>query len=212
MGDVDMNDQTLEAPAVSDALDQLSAPGGSPRGLTEMSRSATPVVGRARTATVVDSDDPNIPGLAEFLDNAQPGDMLVLGWEAERRASVWGGLAATRTAATGCVGLVTDGWIRDVDEVRAMPLLVWAAGSTPRSGKGRLAVVRVGEPAQVGGQCVGHGDLVVADHTGVCVVRSSHETEVRELAIELQDRDEAFRRALLAGADFRGARQTAKTM
>jgi regulator of RNase E activity RraA/predicted MFS family arabinose efflux permease len=204
--------RSLETPAVSDAMDQRGLDSGVIEGLSRVSDGGSGAVGRARTATVVDSDEPNIPGLAEFLDDAAEGDMLVLGWKATGVASVWGGLAATRTAACGCVGLVTAGWIRDVAEVSSLPLAVWASGTTPRSGKGRLAVVGVGEPAMVGGVVVHDRDLVVSDATGICVVPRSAEEPVLEQAGQLQDRDESFRQALSEGADFGSARQAAGTM
>lgn len=204
--------QTYETPAVSDAMDRRGLPRGVVDGLTHLPSGAASAVGRARTATVVDSDEPNIPGLAEFLDGASEGDMLVLGWESGVVASVWGGLAATRTVARGCVGLVSAGWVRDVDEVSSFPLAVWAAGTTPRSGKGRLAVSRVGEPVTVGGVSVHDRDLVIADATGVCVVPRSDEEAVLEDAVGLQDRDETFREVLAGGAGFASARQEAGTM
>ena len=138
-----MSSDRYETPAVSDAIDALGAGAGVLDGLAAMSTGEAGVAGPARTATVVDTDEPGIPGLADFLDGAAPGDVLVLGWEAAPFTSVWGGLAATRTEAAGCLGLVTSGWVRDLAEVRGTSLVVWARGATPRSGKGRLAVTRV---------------------------------------------------------------------
>lgn len=204
-------ERPVETPAVSDAMDTLGLASGVPEGLIRITGSSG-VVGPARTATVVDSDDPNIPGLAEYLDGAEAGDLLVLGWEATAVASVWGGLAATRTAATGCGGLVNAGWIRDVDEVRATPLTVWCRGVMPRSGKGRIAVHRIGEPTTVSGVVVHDRDLVVADVTGVCVVPARDADRVLAHAQDLQQRDELFRRALSSGAGFGAARSQAGTM
>lgn len=203
---------SYETPAVSDAMDRLGLPSGVVAGLTPVATAGGSIAGPARTATVVSSEDPDIPGLAEYLDEAADGDLLVLGWAATSVASVWGGLAATRATARGCVGLVTDGWVRDVDEVRSLPLTVWARGSMPRSGKGRLAVARVGEPTEVCGVLVHDRDVVVADNTGVCVVPVGQVRQVLGAAAELQDRDELFRRALAAGSGFGEARVRAGTM
>ncbi len=202
----------FETPAVSDAMDHWGLSSGVVHGLTRIPGGPPSAVGRARTATVVDTDEPDIPGLAEFLDEAAKGDMLVMGWDATAVASVWGGLAATRTAARGCVGLVNAGWVRDVDEVSSLPLTVWAAGSIPYSGKGRLMVTGVGEPVTIGGVVVHDRDLVVADATGICVVSPSDEEPVLQYAAQLQERDEAFRQALVRGAGFASARREAGTM
>lgn len=202
----------FETPAVSDAMDGLGLACGTVTGLGVIAAASGPVAGAARTATVVASDDADIPGLAEYLDGTAAGDLLILGWTAPATASVWGGLAATRTAARGCVGLVTDGWVRDVDEVRSLPLTVWARGSVPRSGKGRLAVTRIAEPTEVSGVLVHDRDVVVADNTGVCVVPAAQASQVLEAAEELQRRDELFRQALAVGAGFGDARARAGTM
>lgn len=204
--------QLFETPAVSDAMDGLGIASGVVTDLTHLGGHVPRARGPARTATVVDSDEPDIPGLAEYLDEAAAGDMLVLGWDARSQASVWGGLAATRTAARGCVGLLTAGWVRDVDEVIATSLVVWCRGTVPRSGKGRIAVDRTGAPTTVGGVVVHDRDLVVADTTGVCVVPEACSAEVLAAAAELQDRDELFRQALSAGEGFHAARTRAGTM
>jgi regulator of RNase E activity RraA/predicted MFS family arabinose efflux permease len=208
----DLHQGQFETPAVSDAMDNLGLESGVVTGLTRVAGARPRVVGRARTATVVDSDAPDIPGLAEYLDEAGKGDLLVLGWEATSEASVWGGLAATRSVTAGCVGMVNAGWVRDVDEVRQTPLTVWCLGALPRSGKGRLAVERIGEPTTVSDVVVHDRDLVVADTTGVCVVPAARAREVLAAAENLQARDVLFRRALATGAGFRSARARAGTM
>jgi len=139
----------LESSAVSDGVDAKAARGGVIDDLTEIAQGPAPTIGLARTATVVDTTDPSIPGLSEFLDGAEPGDMLVLGWNAGH-ASVFGGNAVTRIKAAGCVGLITGGYVRDIDELVASGLSVWSRGRTPRSGKGRLAVVNIGKPTRQG--------------------------------------------------------------
>ncbi|SFB53839.1 Regulator of RNase E activity RraA [Amycolatopsis marina] len=198
----------FESPAVSDAMEHLGLPTGVVDGLTNVPTDILSAIGFARTATVVDSDEANIPGLAEYLDEAQEGDMLVLGWEATSVASVWGGLAATR----GCAGLVNAGWIRNLADVSELRLAVWARGATPCSGKGRLAVTNVGAPVTVGGAVINDRDLVIADSTGICVVPGAQWWSVLAYAAQLQDRDEAFRQALSTGAGFSSARREAGTM
>lgn len=207
-----MSSDRYETPAVSDAIDAIGAGAGVPDGLAAVCTDRPGVAGPARTGTVVDTDEPGIPGLADLLDDAAPGDMLVLGWDAASFTSVWGGLAATRTEAAGCLGLVTGGWVRDLDEVRRTSLVVWARGASPRSGKGRLAVTGIGRPTLVGGVEVSDRDLVVADATGVCVVAAGDTAQVLEAAADLQRRDETFREALATGAGFGAARRQSGTL
>lgn len=206
-----MSGAPLESPAVSDAIDMDSARGGVIDDLVEIAEGPLPTIGLARTATVVNTTDPNIPGLAEYLDGAEPGDMLVLGWNAGH-ASVFGGNAGMRSKAAGCVGLITNGYVRDIDELRATGLCVWATGRSPRSGKGRLAVVAVGQPTKLGDQIVYDRDTVIADRTGICVIAPESRDAVFHHAAELVARDEQFRIALAEGLTFAASRDHAKTM
>ncbi len=90
-------------------MEHLGLPLGVVNGLTNVPTDIQSAIGFARTATVVDSDEANIPGLAEYLDEGQEGDMLVLGWEATSVASV-GRAGGHSHGCSGCVGLVNAGW------------------------------------------------------------------------------------------------------
>ena len=206
-----MYESSIESPAVSDGIDEKFARGGVIDDLQQISYGRRPTIGLARTATVVESSEPNIPGLAEYLDGANSGDVLVLGWKAGR-ASIFGGNAAFRSKVIGCHGLITDGWVRDVDDIRESGLSVWALGQTPRSGKGRLAVVGIGQPTDVGGQNVHNQDTIVADQTGICVVGAEFRATVIDHAAELATRDREFQLAITEGLTFEESRKRSRTM
>lgn len=202
----------METGAVSDAMDQLGLPNGTIQGLNGVANSAAALTGRVRTATVVDTDEPGIPGLAELLDGLADGDVLVLGWHAAAQVSTFGDLAATRTSRSGCRALVCGGWVRDVAELRATGLTVWARGVTPRSGKGRVKLVDADRPTTVGDVTVAAGDLAVLDGTGVCVVPAAHRDAVLELASDLLRRDDTFRQVLAGDGSFASGVDISGTM
>lgn len=202
----------METGAVSDAMDQLGLPNGTIQGLIGIANSATALTGIVRTATVVDTDEPGIPGLADLLDGLTDGDVLVLGWHASAQVSTFGDLAATRTSRRGCRALVCGGWVRDVAELRATGLTVWARGATPRSGKGRVKIVDAGRPTTVGGTTVDAGDLAVLDVTGVCVIPARHRDAVLELASDLLRRDDTFRQVLAGDGSFASGVDISGTM
>jgi 4-hydroxy-4-methyl-2-oxoglutarate aldolase len=210
--DTDRYPAELSTPAVSDTVDTERLDGRVLDGLEPIAVGTRGAVGPARTATVVATDEPGIPGLAEFLDEADAGEILVLGWDAPGPASVFGGLAGTRAAARGCLALVVDGWVRDVRELQAGPLVVWARGRTPRSGKARLAVTGIGETTTVRGVTVQPGDLVVADSSGVAVVAAADADAAVRGAQELERLDGEFERALHDGAGFGRAHRQTGTM
>lgn len=202
----------METGAVSDAMDQLGLGYGTIRGLIGVANSATALTGTVRTATVVDTDEPGIPGLAGVLDGLTDGDVLVLGWRADAQVSTFGDLAATRAGRAGCRALVCGGWVRDVAELRATGLTVWARGATPRSGKGRLAIVDPDRPTTVGDVPVSAGDLAVLDETGVCVVPAGQRDAVLELATDLLRRDDTFRQVLAGDGTFASGIDISGTM
>jgi 4-hydroxy-4-methyl-2-oxoglutarate aldolase len=202
----------MQTGAISDAMDQLGLPNGTITGLIGVANAAGESTGTVRTATVVDTAEPGIPGLTELLDSLVDGDVLVLGWRADATASTFGDLAATRAVRAGCRALVCGGWVRDVPDLRATGLPVWARGATPRSGKGRLAVVDVDRPATVGDVTTHRGDLAIVDETGVCVVPDAHRRAVLALATDLLRKDDTFRQVLAGGGSFAGGVDVAGTM
>jgi regulator of RNase E activity RraA len=78
--------------------------------------------------------------------------------------------ASSPTAALGCVGMVTDGAVRDLDEVRALGLPLCAAPICVCCGNVHLVEFEV--PVQVGGVWIQPGDLLHGDPHGVVVMRS----------------------------------------
>jgi regulator of RNase E activity RraA len=79
--------------------------------------------------------------------------------------SLWGEVHATIFGALGCVGCVTDGAVRDLDEARGMGFHFFAAG--PSVSHAYVRVETVGEPVEIGGLVVSPGDLLHADQHGV---------------------------------------------
>ena len=75
----------------------------------------------------------------------------------------------------GCVAAVTDGGIRDVDELRAMGLQVFAPSVITSAGY--MHIVDFGGPVKVGGLLVRSGDLLHGDRHGVLSV--PHEVVAR---------------------------------
>lgn len=92
---------------------------------------------------------------------------MVAGHSTARAATI-GGLLAFQIQNLGIAGLVTDGLVRDVQEIRQLGLPVWCRGTTPLAPKkGGPGVV--GGIVVIGGVVVQDGDLVIADDDGVVV-------------------------------------------
>jgi 4-hydroxy-4-methyl-2-oxoglutarate aldolase len=100
---------------------------------------------------------------------AQPGDVLVVVCRAELSGAQWGDLATRYAQKKGLAGVVVQGCVRDVDQVRQFGFPVWATDIWPmhpdKSGHGS-----VNAPVVCEGVEVRPGDLVVADGDAVVVV------------------------------------------
>jgi len=138
-----------------------------------LSLGAASLAGRAFTICAVASnevlDRPYEHEIAA-VDATPAGAVVVLATGGCVDAAVWGELLTTRMLARGGVGVVTDGGIRDVAQIRQIGMPSFAAAITPRDSMGRLLVTGWGEPVHCAGVAVSPGDLVRCDQDGVVVV------------------------------------------
>ncbi len=101
---------------------------------------------------------------------AEPGDVVVIDAHGTSGLSVIGGIAAQAARRAGVSGIVVDGAVRDLVEIRALGLPVWSRSLTPRTGKWRLEAVAINEPVMCGGVQVVPGDLMIGDESGICFI------------------------------------------
>jgi 4-hydroxy-4-methyl-2-oxoglutarate aldolase len=79
--------------------------------------------------------------------------------------SLWGEVNANMHKAMGCVGCVTNGSVRDLDEVEPMGFHFFA--SHVAVSHAYVHMVEVGSPVRIGGLTVRPGDLLHGDRHGV---------------------------------------------
>ena len=85
-----------------------------------------------------------------------------------RKSAHAGEVMATLGRRLGAVGFVTDGGLRDVNEVRALGIHYLAAGIAPSHGTHRLLQVNV--PITIDGVRIKPGDLIHGDANGVTTI------------------------------------------
>lgn len=112
------------------------------------------------------------------LEFCRPGDVLVVDAGGDLNNAVVGGILTFYAATIGLAGVVIDGAIRDVAEIRSHAFPVYARGVTHRGpykdGPGEINV-----PVTVGGMVVNPGDIVVGDQDGLLAI--AHDDGVAEL-------------------------------
>ena len=77
-----------------------------------------------------------------------------------------GGNMATAMKAIGCVGAISNGPSRDIDEIRPMGFQYMLSGAT--AGHGNMAVHAVNVPVSIAGMDVSPGEIIHMDENGAC--------------------------------------------
>ena len=88
--------------------------------------------------------------------------------EPRGQGAQWGEVQANVHRALGCAGVVTDGSVRDLDEVRALGFQFAAAHISVSHAY--VHMVDFGLPVKLGGLWVKPGDLIHADQHGVVTI------------------------------------------
>lgn len=108
------------------------------------------------------------------LGLAKPGDVVVIACHGSTELAMWGGLMATLSRMAGIAGVVVDGAIRDVDELRALDWPAWYRRANPRRCPPAPPEIDpldgMNVPVEVAGVLIRPGDYVVADENGVSIV------------------------------------------
>lgn len=99
--------------------------------------------------------------------------------------SFWGEVNANIHKALGCVGTVTDGSVRDLDEVRDLGFHFFSSCITVSHAYVHL--VEVGVPVKVGGLVVKPGDLIMGDQHGVISIPLEIARDVPKAAQVVED-------------------------
>ena len=129
-------------------------------------RPGTRLAGQARPVTAMVGDN-SISHAAIPLVNE--GEVLVIDAGGTTDVAVWGAIMTHAAMARGIAGLVIDGAVRDVAEIRELGFPCFARAhvpSGPHKGFGGI----IDGPIACAGCPVKPGDLVIGDDDGVAVV------------------------------------------
>ena len=109
--------------------------------------------------------------VTDAVDMAQKGDVLVIdtGNAGVARHAMWGETATFASQLRGLAGIVTNGLIRDIEEMQRMKFPIFAAGvglrGSTKKHPGQFQV-----PVVIGDIVIQPGDYIVAGADGVLVV------------------------------------------
>lgn len=132
------------------------------------------------------------------LEFCRPGDVLVIDGGGDLANAAVGGILSFYAAHIGLAGVVVDGAIRDVAEIRSREFPVYARGVTHRGpykdGPGEINV-----PISVGGMVVNPGDIVVGDQDGLLAIPQEDVETLIEKARGVLEAEERTMQAMKEG-------------
>ena len=104
------------------------------------------------------------------VGQARPGDFIVIDRCGDMSIASLGGAVAYAARAAGVAGIIVDGLVTDLGELRAYGVPVWSKGTSAVTVKtlglgGEFCV-----PVTCGGVAVNPGDAILADENGILVL------------------------------------------
>lgn len=133
-----------------------------------------------------------------FAEVLKKGSVIVLDVQGDGDTGSVGSNNGLGWVSRGAVGIVSNGGIRDTDEVIKEQIPVYLDHANRGRGirPGRNEIESFNKPVTVGGVLVNPGDVIVADGDGVVVVPREHARKVAEYAHEILVNDKNARRNL----------------
>ena len=130
-----------------------------------------------------------------FLAHTQPGDFICID-QSGLNIGLMGSNSALQGKRNGAVGWVSNGGLRDTDEVILEEIAFWSRFIGQPMVQGRLQFDAMDIPICVGGVVIYPGDVVVADGDGVVVVPRRMAMNVAHYARQELDKDKIGRKGL----------------
>ena len=115
--------------------------------------------------------------LLKSLKEAKPGDILVVDVKGDTYRAIAGDFVVGMMKTLELGGLVVDGVIRDLIDIKALNFPVFSKGTTVSSG-GKTGPGETNVPISCGGASVHPGDIIVGDVDGVVVIPRERAEEV----------------------------------
>ena len=133
-----------------------------------------------------------------FIDSIAPGNVIVIDNAGHNDVGTVGSNNSLIWKKKGAVGIVSNGGIRDTDEIikEQIPVYLDIANRGRGIRPGRNELESINKPVVIGGVLINPGDVIVADGDGVIVVPRQHAVEVAKAALEVLSVDKAARKRL----------------
>jgi 4-hydroxy-4-methyl-2-oxoglutarate aldolase len=145
-------------------------------------------------SAAVDPERYNLQALFyEAVGEEPEGKVVVLASNGYTDVSMGGGTKLSRLQDQGCAGVLTDGRLRDFDELAGYDFVAYCSGEATKWGGGDVTPFQVNTPVVVSGVGVIPGQYVFADSSGAVVIPDTQVEQVIAGARAVEAEDDEHR-------------------
>lgn len=142
--------------------------------------------------------------LFQAVEAIRPGDLLVVDCGGDTAAGTTGDILAARIKRLGGVGVLIDGAVRDIGQIREfVGLPVWARATHGAGYPPVLVGLDRQQPVRCFGVTVLPGDYILADDDGAVAIPAALAPEIAEAGVETERREGFIRRLIEQGGSTR---------
>ncbi|MCL2607334.1 MAG: orotidine 5'-phosphate decarboxylase [Methanomassiliicoccaceae archaeon] len=181
----------VSTPNVSDAYHKQ----GVINGLTPHLSPGQRMIGRALTVQTANGDWAKP---VEAIDRAKDGDIIVIS-AGGGDVAVWGELATESAKIAGVRGVVIDGAIRDICDIRAMGFPSFSKHVVPNAGEPK-GYGGIGIEVTICDKTVRTGDWIIGDENGLMVVPKENAVEIANRSLDVRERENRTREEIRRGS------------
>lgn len=127
-----------------------------------------------------------------------PGDVLVVKTGFDGSGGLWGGMMTASAVKKGCVGLVTDGAVRDTMLIKKLNFPVFSAAINVR-GTTKMLPGKINCPISIADVAICPGDLIFADNDSVVVVPREIAQSIYDKTLAREEKEAAQFERIMAG-------------
>jgi 3-hexulose-6-phosphate synthase/6-phospho-3-hexuloisomerase len=145
----------------------------------------------------------------EAIEIAEPGSVIVINNDGCVHVAPWGELATLSCMKKGIAGVVIDGAVRDIDDIRSMKFPLFARAIVPNAGEPK-GFGEINAEIQCCGQYIHPGDWIVGDESGVVVISRERAYEVARRALEIKKTEARIREEIRRGSTLSAVSELSK--
>ncbi len=132
------------------------------------------LVGQARTVQCMVGDNSALHVATGLM---KPGEVLIAAAGGFMDTAVWGGIMTRAAMSRDVAGVIVDGTVRDIAEIRELGFACYSRGAVP-AGPHKGFGGTIDGPVSCAGCPVNPGDLIIGDDDGVAVVPLARQAEL----------------------------------